>query len=374
MVQSHRPSFVRINLHQIIDNYRTLKAHAAGRKCLAVLKANAYGHGMIEVAGALEQVGLDYGGVALVEEGIVLRQAGIKVPLLVFGGLFTEQIESYANYDLEITASSIEALEHIHAVAERLHCRIKVQLKIDTGMGRIGMAFEDAKELFAASSRLHGCDIRGVYSHLATAEEDAAFCYEQIRRFRQCQEEFQQLVPTHTSVIFHLANSAGMLLYPESLFDMVRPGLSLYGVRPPGSPQLEVHTAFSVVSRIVYSKVVPQGTPISYGSTWKAPSETRIVTVPVGYGDGYFRRLSNRGSVLIGGKRYPIVGRVCMDQLMVDVGSDHVSLGDEVVLIGSQGGAAITIDEIAALLETTPHEVFTSFQGRLPRIYTDASH
>jgi alanine racemase len=373
MAQSHRPSFVQINLDQIIQNYRILKSHADGRKCLAVLKANAYGHGMVEVARALEAVGLDYGGIALVEEGIALRQAGIQVPLLVFGGLVHEQVEACAQHDLEMTVSSLESLEHIHVVAQRLRCRIKVQLKVDTGMGRIGMAYQDAHELFAACGRLEGCDVRGVYSHLATAEEDAEFCHEQIRRFKQCQAVFTSALPHHKPVLFHLANSAGMLLYPESLFDMVRPGLSLYGVCPPGAPELEVQTAFSVVSRIVYSKVVQPGTPISYGCTWKAPCETRIVTVPVGYGDGYFRRLSNCGSVLIGGKRYPIVGRVCMDQLMVDVGSDHVSLGDEVILIGSQGSAAITIDEIAALLETTPHEVFTSFQGRLPRIYTEAS-
>ena len=335
---------------------------------MAVLKANAYGHGLIEVGKALEAINADYFGVALVEEGIALRDAGIKTPIHVFGGINSDQIELFAKYNLEITASSIDKLVAINKVAEKLNSRIGVHLKIDTGMGRIGISYKNAKKIFECCLSATSCEIKGVYSHLATSDEDEVFCREQIERFKACREEFSRIV-TKSQPLFHIANSGGVIGYPDARFDMVRVGLSLYGVNPLPEHIVKIATGFTVKSSVVYFKVVEAGTPISYGGTWKAPKRTRIVTVPIGYGDGYFRRLSNQGSVLIRGKKYPIVGRVCMDQLMVDIGWDEAFNGDEVVLIGAQGDQSILIEEIATLIDTTPHEVFTSFNGRIPRIY-----
>jgi alanine racemase len=368
MAIHQRPSIIRIDLSQICENYRSLKSIAAGKKCMAVIKANAYGHGIIEVAKALEAIGADYFGVALVEEGILLRQAGIKTPIHVFGGINSEQIELFAEHNLEITASSIDKIRAIHATAEKLNTKIGIHLKIDTGMGRIGVSYKNIDAFFQASRDASCCVIKGVYSHLATADENSEFCNEQISRFTRCREIFLSVFPNHPA-LFHLSNSAGLIGYPNGVFDMVRLGLSLYGVNPLLEKSIDIKTAFSVVSRIVYFKVVEAGTPISYGSTWRASKQTRIVTVPIGYGDGYFRRLSNLGSVLIRGKRYPIVGRVCMDQLMVDIGWDEAFNGDEVVLIGKQQNEEITINEVAGLIESISHEVFTSFNGRLPRQY-----
>lgn len=365
-----RATVLEIDLGAIHHNYELLKKLVAPARCMAVLKANAYGHGLIETAKYLEARGVDYFGVALVEEGLELRRAGIKSPIHVFGGILSEQIDIYLKHDLDITASSIDKLKAIDVTAAKLKKRAKVHLKIDTGMGRIGVNYKNVSAFFEGIRTATHCEITGVFSHLATAEElDRTFAEEQIQRFMQCKEMLQKMGVS--APLFHLANSAGTINFKNAHFDMVRTGLALYGINPVPDTPIDVKPALTLKSKIVYFKVVDAGTPISYGGTWKAPIMTRIVTVPIGYGDGFFRALSNKGFVLIRGKRYPIVGRVCMDQMMVDIGWDEAFNGDEVVLIGSQGSEEITVSEIASLAGTVEHEVLTSTNLRVPRAFKE---
>jgi alanine racemase len=334
---------------------------------MAVVKANAYGHGLLECAPVLAAEGVDAFGVALVEEGVELRRAGISKPILVFGGILTDQIEVYIKSDLDLTASSVSKISYIDRVAAKLTRRARIHLKIDTGMGRIGVRPETAPELFAAAQDAKHCDVVGIFSHLATADEsDHSYTELQTRRFG----DTCALWSGATAPVRHLANSAAVIAHPDTYFEMVRPGIGLFGVMPGPELQntLQLRPVMKVSSRIVYFKVVRAGESVSYGRSWRASVDSRIVTVPIGYGDGYPRALSNKGAVLIRGKRYPIVGRVCMDQILVNIGNDEAYNGDEVVLVGQQGGERITLEEIADQVGTIPYEILTALNLRIPRL------
>jgi len=366
-----RPTHMQVRLDALATNCRTMKARVSGNaKFMAVVKANAYGHGLVEAAQVFSESGADYLGVAFVEEGIELRRAGLKLPILVFGGIFGAQISLFIENDLELTASSVGKLDLIEERAKAIGRRAKVHLKVDTGMERIGVHYYNAEEFLTRAAELEHTDVVGVFSHLASAAEDHEFTREQFNRFKSAvvdrAEMFRDKRP-----MFHLSNSAGTMLYPEMHLDMVRCGVSLYGVYPRYGIETDVvlEPAMRLVSKVVYVKTVRAGAGIGYGQTWHAPKDTRIVTVPVGYGDGYFRSLSNKGEVLIGGKRFPIVGRVSMDQIMVDVGDEAVHNGDEVVLIGEQGNEKITAGEVATLAGSYSYEILTATNTRVPRVY-----
>ncbi len=366
--ESTRPTVMIVDLDAIKHNYTVIKERMAPAKVMAVVKANAYGHGLLPTARALESLKADCFGVALVEEGIELRQGGITAPILVFGGIFGDQIEQYLRHNLDLTASSVGKLELIEATAQRLNMRARVHLKIDTGMGRIGIQYNNAQVLFDAISRCKSIDVVGVFSHLATAEDtEDNYSKLQCDRFDECVKALRK---THTSPVdAHLLNSAGIVLLPEARHQMVRAGLSIYGVNPVPSVPLDLKPAMTLRTQVVYFKVLPKGANVSYGRTWKSDKMTRIVTIPIGYGDGNFRRLSNCGHVLIRGKKYPIVGTVCMDQMMIDIGWDEAFNGDEVILLGSQGSESITVSDLAKAMGTIEHEVLTSTNMRVPRIY-----
>lgn len=366
-----RPSELQIDLDAIEANFFELKARAGGAKMMAVVKANAYGHGLVACARHFERIGADFLGCAFVEEGIELRQAGVRLPILVLGGIFDSQIRYFLEYELDITASSVSKLKAIEAQAAALKKRARVHLKIDTGMERIGIHYYSSAALFEEASRCKWCDFVGVFTHFATSkDEDTSFVQEQLARFQQCLKFADQYsLPIK---LRHAASSGAILQAPQTHLDMVRPGLSLYGAYPGDHLRTRVtlKPALTLKSIVVFFKVVKKDAGVSYGLTWRAPEDTRVVTVPLGYGDGYMRRLSNRAHVLIRGKRYPTVGMVCMDQLMVNIGSDGTAYnGDEVVLIGAQSGERIDVHEIAELAETTPYEVFVSLNLRLPRRY-----
>jgi alanine racemase len=340
---------------------------------MPILKANAYGHGLVPVARRLEAEGAPYLGVAYVEEGILLRQAGVRAPVLVLGGILGDQVPLFIEHDLTLTASSVDKLRAIDAAAAALGRRARVHLKFDTGMERIGVHWYSADALGEAALAAQHVDIEGVYSHLARSDEaDPSFTQEQQRRFERVLAGWaaRGLRPA----IRHLANSGGVLQHPSTWFDMVRPGIALYGVSPDPSCSLPpgVQPALCWVSRVVYFKVVQPGNGVSYGSTWAPKQQTRVVTVPVGYGDGYFRGMSGQAEVLIGGRRFPVVGRICMDQLMVDIGSDSAFNGDEVVLLGEQAGAVVRAEDLAAWAGTIPYEVLTNINTRVPRVHVGA--
>ncbi len=270
---------------------------------------------------------------------------------------------------MELTASSIEKLDAIEAKAKELSVRAKVHLKIDTGMERIGVHYYSADEFLEKACELEHTDIVGVFSHFASAGEDDQFTFEQLARFKECVSKLDGKFEREP--LKHIANSAATIKHPEAHLDMVRCGIALYGVYPRASLRglIELKPAMRLLSKVVYFKVVRAGASVGYGQTWRAEKDTRVVTVPIGYGDGYFRSLSNKGEVLIREKRYPIIGRVSMDQIMVNVFEDEIFNGDEVVLIGSQGQESISAGEVAELAGSYSYEVLTATNNRVPRAY-----
>lgn len=357
MHYSH-PSWIEVDLHQFKQNIATIRKKIGQSLYCLPVKANAYGHGLCKMGLAAEEAGVDYLGVAHLQEGIELRQAGVKIPILVFGAIHEDQILDLINYHLEFTISSKFKAD---LVAKRVKDKVRVHMEVDTGMQRTGVRTSTAKELFQHLKSLRCFDIVGIYSHFATADiPNHSFTQTQLEKFSNLLED--PLIQSE-SLIRHMANSGAITHFPLSNFDMVRPSLLTFGYGP------EVKPCFSLKAKVSYFKVVEKGIGISYGHTYITKKSTRIVTIPVGYGDGYRRALSNRGSVLIRGQKFPIVGTICMDQFMVDVGQAEVYVGDEVVLIGKQGSEEITLTEIAHLCDTIPYEILCQFNDRIPRIY-----
>jgi alanine racemase len=365
-----RPTTCVVDLDALTRNVAAVRRRIGGRTLMAIVKANAYGHGLVRTSKALLAAGADQLGVAFLEEGIVLRRAGVTAPVLVLGGIIGNQIQHFLEYDLDLCASSTLKLQQIDEAARALGRRARIHLKIDTGMERIGVHWDTAGPLLEAAIRVEHCELVGVFSHLAAADaQDPRTTRLQLERFLECTDFFaRRSVPMPMR---HLANSGALLQHPDTLLDGARPGLLLYGLYPNDSVprSIEVTPALSLESRVVFFKVVRAGSPVSYDGTWVAPEDTRVVTIPVGYGDGYSRALSGKAEVLIGGRRHPVVGRITMDALMVDIGRDSAFNGDPVVLLGRQGDAAITASELAHKQGTIPWEVLTSINTRVPRRY-----
>jgi alanine racemase len=365
-----RPTFVEVSLARLAENFRAIQAAVAPATVMPIVKANAYGHGLVEVARHLVALGATSLGVAFLEEAMALRDAGLTGPILVLGGILGTQIPVFLRHGLTLTASSIDKLRHIDEAARDMGVTAKVHLKIDTGMERIGVHYYNAQGLLERASQCRHCIVEGIYSHFANADAaDLSSARLQLARFHDVLRWYdeQGLAPP----VRHIANSGAVLQLPESHLDMVRPGILLYGVYP--SPDVRrtiaVRPALSWKSRVVYFKVVTPGHPVSYGSTWQTDHLVRVLTVPVGYGDGYFRALSNVARVIIRGKTYPVVGRVCMDQIMVNIEWDSAYNGDEVVLLGADGDEVITCEDLADWAGTIPYEVLTNINTRVPRVY-----
>lgn len=368
-----RPTTAYVDLGALRDNVQAIR-HRVGpqRKIMGVVKANAYGHGLVRVAQELLRFGCDQLGVAFLEEGITLRQAGVQAPILVLGGIIGNQIQHFLEHDLMITASSVFKLGQIEELAQRMGRRAKIHLKIDTGMERIGTHWDTAEKLFDAAVTSRHCDLEGVFSHFAQSDAaDPTYTQLQRERFEECLHYFEARgLPTPCR---HIANSGAILQHPDSLYDLVRPGIMLYGVYPnSGVPHaVPLRPVLSLETRVVYFKVVKKDHPVSYDSTWAPKEDTRVVTLPVGYGDGYSRMLSDKAQVLVHGHRYPVVGRITMDALMVNIGQDSAFNADPVTLLGQQGGERITVEEIAEWLGTIPYEVLTMLNTRVPRVYRE---
>jgi alanine racemase len=364
-----RATWAEVDLDRLSANLQAIRLHVQPARVMIVLKANAYGHGLAAVAKHLGPQA-DYIGVAVLEEGIYLREQGVTAPILVLGGIWGDQVPRYLQHDLTLTASSVERLEQIDAVAGEMGVKARVHLKIDTGMERIGVHYYSAHSLQEKALKCRHVEVEGIFSHFANSDaSDLAHARLQLERFNEVLRFYERNglpVPLR-----HMANSAAILQLPESHFDMVRPGIILYGVYPRIGIEhtLPVRPALTWKSRVVYFKVVMPHHPVSYGSTWQSDHPTRIVTIPVGYGDGYFRSLSDRAQVIIRGRKYPQVGRVCMDQMMVNIESDSAYNGDEVLLIGESGGEAITVQQLADWAGTIPYEILTNINTRVPRVY-----
>lgn len=365
-----RPTRIHVDLDALTHNLLAVRAHV-GVPVMAIVKANAYGHGLVPVARHFEAQGADRLGVAFVEEGIALRRAGIRAPILVMGGIFGPQVAQFLEHGLELTVSSPDKLRQVEDAARAFGRKAAIHLKVDTGMERIGVHSESAGPFIAAAVASRWCEVKAIYSHLACADDPASSMTAlQVERFKAACAHFDRLGAPMP--LRHLANSGGVLHHPATWFDLVRPGIALYGALPdPAShPTIDLRPALSLVSNVVYFKVVAAGRPVSYGATWAPTVDTRVVTVPIGYGDGFPRALSSRGEVLLRGRRRPIVGRICMDQFMVDIGPDGTAYNeDEVVLVGAQGGERISVEALAQAAGTIPYEILVGLNERIPRHY-----
>lgn len=364
-----RPTYLEVDLEQLRRNLENIRTHVRPAKVMAVVKANAYGHGVDLVAPYIEPYA-DYLGVAIVEEGVHLRQLGIRKPILVMGAGLPDQSQLFVEHELTMAVSSIELMEAAEHAAAAAGRKIKVHLKIDTGMERTGVHEYEAQPFIEKSLSMRNLEVEGIFSHFANSEaRDLSHARLQIERFQQVLDLYGRL-GAPVPALRHMANSGAILQLPESHLDMVRPGVLFYGIYPDRgvSRTVDVHPAARWHSRVSFSKITLPGRPVSYGSLWAPKSATRIITIPCGYADGYFRRMTNQAQVVVNGRKYPQVGRICMDQFMVDVGTDDVKVGDPVLLLGAdQDGASVTAEDLAGWAGTNEYEVMTNISARVPR-------
>ncbi len=367
-----RPTLVEVNLNYLRSNYKAIKSHVGSAKIMPILKANAYGHGLVRIARLMQDLEADYIGVAFLEEGILLREHGITLPILVLGGILGNQVPHFLRHDLTMTASSMEILSEIDKASEAMGIQAKVHLIIDTGMERIGVHYYNAEPFLDAADGCKHIDVEGIFSHFANAHaQDLTHARLQLERFLEVVRFYERrgIKPP----LRHIANSGAILQMPEATCDMVRPGGILYGVYPSRdiSRTVSVRPALTWKSRVVYFKVIRPGHPVGYGSTWQTDEAVRAVTVPVGYGDGYFRTMSHKAEVIIHGKRYPVIGTISMDQIVVKIGEDSAYAGDEVVLLGEMNGTSIICEDLADWVGTNPYEILTNINTRVPRVYIE---
>ncbi len=365
----------QVNLEAIASNMRAIRTRVGDRLVLAAVKADSYGHGALEISRFLEQEGLaDWLGVATTGEGVELREGGVHLPILKLSQALPDELD--ADLGAGITLPVMDATT-IDQLAARAHAvrpgeKVAVHLKVDTGMRRIGCRPEQAVEM-AHRVDDAGLDLQGIFTHLPVSDtpQGADFTHRQLRLFRDTVAAVEQArgkIP-----LIHSSNSAAVLWQDLTGMTMVRPGVIVYGYYPdPQTPHsIELRPSMELRSRVMYIKQIHAGESVGYGRTWLASQDTWIATVPIGYGDGYSRSLSNRGRIVIGGRPYPVVGRVCMDQVMVDLGpvEPAVQVGDEVVVMGDEAHGGVGVEETAALMGTSPYEVTCLITKRVPRVY-----
>lgn len=380
-IKYQRPTHAEIDIRALVHNLNEAKRLAGSKsRILAIVKADAYGHGAVTISEALVRNGIQYLGTALVEEAIELRDAGIKIPIIVLGGIFEEQIPKIAEYGLTPVVYQEGFLKAIANDAGKCNKKINIHIKIDTGMGRIGVLPEDAVDFVKDAASQKNIKVEGIMTHFADADlADKAYAEKQMAEFTSIVDKLDKegiKIPYQ-----HIANSAALVSFENDRFNMARPGIMLYGYAPFSNPPVpplvkggergfNLIPVMSLKTKILHLKKVSSGTYISYGRTFVAKRDSIIATLPVGYADGYSRALSNKGSVIVKGKKAPIAGRVCMDMTMIDVTDiDGVDVNDEVVLIGKQGKETITADDIAILANTISYEVLCCVGKRVPRVY-----
>ncbi len=359
-------SAIRHNINQIVRR--------VGRdvRIMGVVKANAYGHGLVPAMKAVVDAGASYLGVALAEEGLELRQH-TNLPILVFSPPVEDSLETFVRFDLDASISSIETAHALNSVAKSAGKKARVQINIDTGMGRLGFFPKVAVDAIRAIANLESLTITGIYSHFATSDEaNKEFASRQLRDFKAVVAAVKNI--GLRDPLYHMANSGAILDMPDSYFDMVRPGIMTYGYYPSleTSESVDIKPALSLKSSVVQIKTFQPEMSVSYGRKFFTKGNDRIAVVPIGYGDGYSRLLTGKASALINGKKHPVVGTITMDHIMVDLENDfEVQHGDEVVLIGRGGNEEITAWDLAAMLGTIPYEVLCMIGNRVPRLYND---
>ncbi len=367
-------TYVRVHLGNIRSNIEGIrKAIGPQRKILIAVKANAYGHGAVEISRMAEKIGVDWLGIATVPEGIQLREAGIHLPILKFSPAFSEEMDAAITNGITLTVCEHENIAELQQACKARGIVLPVHLKVDTGMGRIGIEPSEAPALAAyIEKECPNLHLDGIFTHLPVSDSsDTQFTIDQVKLFKNTVERIHSALGRKVALV-HCANSGAVLGHPDGWFDMVRPGIMIYGFYPdPSTPRtIELKPGLSFYTRVSFIKKVAAGTSIGYGRTWFAPQDTYIATIPAGYADGFNRLFSNMGRVLIKGRSYPVVGRVCMDQCMVDLGPQtEVKVGDQVVLIGKSGDLEISGDEWAEKLHTITYEVTCQINSRVQRLY-----
>jgi alanine racemase len=367
------PTWMEIDLSAIRHNFLQVKKRI-GRDVLilAPVKANGYGHGILQVSRIFADLGVDYLGVGTISEALFLRNNGFReTPILMLGSVLPAAAELIIKNNITQAIADMRLASAINRQAKILNKKVKIHIKIDTGMGRIGIWHENAKELIHALMKMKNLEIEGIFSHLSSADDSSVVTHQQINDFLRLTEELELSgIKIHYR---HIANSMAVIDYKSSHMNLIRPGIILYGLSPGKGlldNKIQLRPAMQLKSRIVFLKNVPSGRYIGYGGTYRTIRHTVIATIPIGYGDGLNRVLSNRGYVIIRGEKAPIVGRVCMDQIMVDVGSiKGVRLSDTAVIIGHQNSIGITVEDMAYMCDTIPYEILCCFDKRIPKIY-----
>ncbi len=366
------PTHARISLPAFRNNLEVVRSYVGPDvSIMAVVKANAYGHGVIPIVGEAIAWGVSQFAVARIDEGLELRRAGVRQQILVFEAPTPGQLPTAIENGLQLTVTDASSAAAIESLAARMQRRVDVHCKVDTGMGRLGFAYEHAADEIGRIYESPHLKLAGVYSHFATSDElDTSYAQTQLRRFRSV-IDFLRSEGVEIPLV-HMANSGAIISMPESHFNMVRPGIMLYGYHPRAeagtTPPLK--PVMSLYSRVSQLKRVEAGTSISYNRRFTALKETCIATIPIGYADGFNRGLTNKGEVIIRGHRYPVVGTVCMDHIMVDVGGEPlVEAGDDVVLIGQSGTELISAWDIGKKIGTIPYEVTCAVSPRVKRIH-----
>lgn len=367
-----RPTWAEVNLDNLSHNLSQIRRCVGPRtRIMACVKADAYGHGLVPVARKLLAQGVDYFAVASIDEAIRLRKAEIYTPILILGVVLERDIEPLFRYAVTPTVCTRQFLAALEKAGRSFGRTIPAHVKVDTGMARIGVSSAQTLDFLRSLRAFKYVRLEGLFTHLSSADCDRQQTMRQIRIFQRLVDDCRAQgidVP-----LVHAANSMGVAGYPESHFNMVRPGLILYGLSPRKKLGLALKPVLSLKTAVIFTKQVPAGTGISYGHTYVTRKAGTIATLPIGYGDGYPRNLSNCGPVLINGKRYRISGRVCMDQIMVDTGRDRVKPGDAVVLIGTMAGEKISAEELAGMSGTISYEIVCGLGSRVPRVYLQRS-
>jgi len=369
-----RPTVAEIDLKSLEFNYQQLQRRIPkGVKVLAVVKADAYGHGAVPISLKLERLGVEYLGVAISDEGVELRRRRVKTPILILGGIYKEDADQVLKYNLTPVVFQKESLRLLTKAAERWQKKVRVHLKVDTGMGRLGVPLDLWPNFLRELRRFPKIEIEGILSHFSMTDgEEEAFTANQWRKFQRAVAIAKEM--GISCKYLHMASSAILTAFPSYSGNLVRPGIVLYGSYPsPMSKNLiQLKPVMTLKTHIHFLKWVAPGARISYGGTFVTKRKSLIATLPIGYADGYSRHLSNQGEVLVRGKRAPVVGKVCMDFIMVDVTDiPNVSLGDEVVLMGKQGKDQITAEEIAKKTNSISYEVLCLIGKRVPRVYKE---
>ena len=370
---SGRPTWAEINLDALAHNFHVIRASVGSDvRILAAVKANAYGHGAVECSRRLEREGVDWFGVALPEEGIELRAAGIAKPILCMGGIWPSQESLCIQKQLTPVVYRLDAVESLDRAAAGAHATLNIHVKIDTGMGRLGVRADAVSEFCDALRRFKNIRVDGLMTHLASADREADVTRGQLARFNQAVLKFRE--HGFAPAFIHAANSAGMFAFAESRGNLVRPGGTLYGfvrdVLPANIEAPALLPVMSLYSRIMLLKRVPKGEKLGYGGTFETEKDSLIATIPIGYDDGYRRALSNKARVIVREQFAPVVGRVSMDLTLIDVTEvKEISLEDRVTLLGSDGDCSITAEDLGELAETISYEITCGISNRVPRVY-----